>query len=238
MAVNRDKPSRWKADVALSVDLFNEWFLRFAPVAFRQVRVKAILQVKEATSLLALLMLAIMLVCVTGCKFVRRPTAAELRAIDQPSPADAAWIASVAPRALTWFNEQEARWILRGRSLDTKETVIAQRMGVQHPEQVRVVVTPEFPMPDDPTLRKEAQLMGLGSPQAGGFSMGYAVLIKPKYAHASWLLAHELVHVGQRERLGTEPFVRRYLLELHILGYSRSPLELEANARMLNAHGN
>jgi hypothetical protein len=41
MAVNRDKPDRWKDDIRQSVDLFNEWFLRFAPSAFRAERLKS-----------------------------------------------------------------------------------------------------------------------------------------------------------------------------------------------------
>lgn len=40
MAVNRDKPDRWKADVAASVDMYNEWFMKFAPSAFRETRVQ------------------------------------------------------------------------------------------------------------------------------------------------------------------------------------------------------
>jgi hypothetical protein len=40
MAVNRDKPDRWKADIALSVDMYNAWFMNFAPQAFRGTRVK------------------------------------------------------------------------------------------------------------------------------------------------------------------------------------------------------
>ena len=40
MAVNRDKPDRWKQDIAQSVDMYNDWFLRFAPKAYRKVRVK------------------------------------------------------------------------------------------------------------------------------------------------------------------------------------------------------
>ncbi len=40
MAVNRDKPDLWKTDIALSVDLYNEWFLRFAPGTFRETRVQ------------------------------------------------------------------------------------------------------------------------------------------------------------------------------------------------------
>ena len=39
MAVNRDKPDRWKADTARSVDMYNTWFVNFAPQAFRETRV-------------------------------------------------------------------------------------------------------------------------------------------------------------------------------------------------------
>lgn len=41
MAVNWDKPDRWKQDIAQSVDMYNDWFLRFAPKAYRKARVKA-----------------------------------------------------------------------------------------------------------------------------------------------------------------------------------------------------
>lgn len=40
MAVNLDKPDRWKADAARSVDMYNTWFINFAPQAFRETRVK------------------------------------------------------------------------------------------------------------------------------------------------------------------------------------------------------
>jgi hypothetical protein len=40
MAVNRDKPDRWKPDIAQSVDMYNTWFMNFAPQAFRETRVK------------------------------------------------------------------------------------------------------------------------------------------------------------------------------------------------------
>lgn len=40
MAVNRDKPDRWKADVTQSVDMYNSWFINFAPQAYRQTRIK------------------------------------------------------------------------------------------------------------------------------------------------------------------------------------------------------
>lgn len=40
MLVNADKPDRWKVDIAQSVDFYNDWFLRFAPQAFRETRVQ------------------------------------------------------------------------------------------------------------------------------------------------------------------------------------------------------
>jgi hypothetical protein len=41
MGVNCDKPQRWKRDIALSVDLYNEWFLNFAPNTYREERKRA-----------------------------------------------------------------------------------------------------------------------------------------------------------------------------------------------------
>ncbi|OFX13762.1 MAG: restriction endonuclease, partial [Armatimonadetes bacterium RBG_16_58_9] len=40
MAVNLDKPHLWKKDIARSVDMYNDWFLEFAPKAFRETRVQ------------------------------------------------------------------------------------------------------------------------------------------------------------------------------------------------------
>ncbi len=48
MAVNADKVERWKADIAQSVDFYNDWFLRFAPKACRDTRAKTTRQVKSA----------------------------------------------------------------------------------------------------------------------------------------------------------------------------------------------
>lgn len=48
MAVNRDKPDRWKKDIARSVDLYNDWFLRFAPDAYRTTRLEATKEVERA----------------------------------------------------------------------------------------------------------------------------------------------------------------------------------------------
>ena len=46
--INADKPHLWKTDIAASVDQFNQWFMRFAPEAFRSTRVKTAGHVKTA----------------------------------------------------------------------------------------------------------------------------------------------------------------------------------------------
>lgn len=46
--INADKPHLWKADIAASVDQFNEWFMEFAPEAFRSTRVRTTEHVKTA----------------------------------------------------------------------------------------------------------------------------------------------------------------------------------------------
>ncbi len=46
MGVNLDKPHLWKGDIARSVDLYNEWFLKFAPKTYREERVRATRQVE------------------------------------------------------------------------------------------------------------------------------------------------------------------------------------------------
>jgi adenine-specific DNA-methyltransferase len=46
--VNADKPHLWKADVARSVDFYNDWFMRFAPDAYREKRIETIKEVEVA----------------------------------------------------------------------------------------------------------------------------------------------------------------------------------------------
>src|SRR5512138_959032 len=46
--INADKPHLWKADIAASVDQFNDWFVNYAPQAFRSTRARTADKVKAA----------------------------------------------------------------------------------------------------------------------------------------------------------------------------------------------
>ena len=48
MSINRAKPDLWKSDILQSVDLYNNWFMEFAPRAFRETRVTTASSVERA----------------------------------------------------------------------------------------------------------------------------------------------------------------------------------------------
>ena len=51
MPINADKPHLWKADTRASVDQFNQWFMKFAPKAYRETRKQTIKSVEEGLTL-------------------------------------------------------------------------------------------------------------------------------------------------------------------------------------------
>jgi len=51
MPINADKPHLWKADTRASVDQFNQWFMLFAPKAYRDTRKTTIENVEEGLTL-------------------------------------------------------------------------------------------------------------------------------------------------------------------------------------------
>jgi hypothetical protein len=51
MPINADKPHLWKADTRASVDQFNQWFMQFAPKAYRDSRKKTIEDVEKGLTL-------------------------------------------------------------------------------------------------------------------------------------------------------------------------------------------
>jgi len=53
MAINLNRPDRWKADIVASVDMYNDWFIRFAPQAFRATRIRVTGDVENALHLTA-----------------------------------------------------------------------------------------------------------------------------------------------------------------------------------------
>lgn len=168
-------------------------------------------------------------VLLAACAMVRAPTAEELARLENP-PSEVRRLQDLlTPLALQWLGETEAELLSKGRPLSEEETTMARTVGVEYPERVRVIVLAELPLPSNETLRTETIRYGLGSSAEGGRTMGYVIMLKAKYAKKRWILAHELTHVAQQERMGRAAFIRRFIAEQELMGYRRAPLELEAN---------
>jgi hypothetical protein len=174
-------------------------------------------------------------VVLSSCAVVSGPTVHELQRLETP-PADiSARIDRLLPSVVAWYDTVEAELLSQGRPLVAQEIQTARRVGVKDPGKVRVVVLETFPMPANGDLLAAAKRYGLGSPSEGGRSNGHLIMLKPWVKEDATVLAHELVHVGQHDRMGRLSFLRRYLVEMEVLGYARSPLELDAYARQAPA---
>jgi hypothetical protein len=135
------------------------------------------------------------------------------------------------PSAMNWYEQTEQRFGATGRQLTEAELQQAHILGIVHPERVRVVTQEHFPLPDQPELRAAALQLGIGARPESGRTMGNLIFLKPDLAADSPVLTHELVHIGQQERLGRRQFVYTILYELATVGYAKSPLEVEAYKR-------
>ncbi len=50
--INKNHPELWKSDIAKSVDLYNDWFMHFAPRTFRETRKETSVKVEDALKII------------------------------------------------------------------------------------------------------------------------------------------------------------------------------------------
>ena len=135
---------------------------------------------------------------------------------------------ALLPLAIDWAEAASAYAHANGVSLDERGQMIARRVGVQHPENVRLMPVDELPWPGDPALRAAADATGLLGPGIVGITLGYSVYVRRGFENTR-LLSHEFRHVFQYERAGSiGKFLPVYLSEIIEVGYEDSPLEVDA----------
>jgi len=166
-----------------------------------------------------------------GCATNAPLSASEQRALAQPPRDVAALVEQLQAGVADYIREAERTAAKDGQPLDAQQRELARTVGVAEPERVMIVYTQRFPVASDAALAAQLKArFGIGSTADGGLTMGHAIFIAEKYAGARWLLAHELTHVAQFERLGVERFAHDYLTQMLLVGYARAPLEREAAA--------
>lgn len=134
------------------------------------------------------------------------------------------------PFAIWWVRHNEKIALRLGRPLSDDELDWARKLGILHPENVRVLNVTRIPSPVPEFIEKKLQKCGFPVGNAAGMCMRYGIYLAEEYSERQELLAHELVHTHQFERLGgLYSFLRIYLYETMFLGYRNAPLEAEAN---------
>lgn len=134
------------------------------------------------------------------------------------------------PLACRWAEAQERLIVETGRALTAGEQELARRLGIMRVERIRVLEVDEVPAPEQMHLRMAAQQVGLFGSETAGMTLRYGIFIQKNSSEDLRLLAHELGHVKQYERMGGfRAFMERYLFECMIIGYPNTPMEQEAD---------
>jgi len=142
------------------------------------------------------------------------------------------------PQACAWVDEMERPILENGTPLPARQMEDARIVGVTSPEKVRLLAVDHIPVPKDPTLAQAGALMGLISPMTAGMTLHYGIFIRNDCWGDRALVAHELMHVHQYERLGSiEAFLRQYLMECANEGYPNGAMEQEAVAGAVKVMG-
>jgi hypothetical protein len=133
------------------------------------------------------------------------------------------------PLAARWAEALEARILGEGVPLTAEEMADARALGVRKPTRVRLLCLASMPIPDDLTLRTAAAAVQFLTPATRGLALRYGIFVRADCWRERGLIAHELAHTEQYERLGgIEQFLRRYLGECLTIGYPAAPMEQEA----------
>jgi len=138
------------------------------------------------------------------------------------------------PKAIAWA-EQTADEISRtGIALDEYGLYIARRVGVIHPELIRIALVDRLPLPSDPNLQQAAITTGLLGPHMAGVTLGHSICVCRPH-NSIRLLSHECRHVHQYEKAGSiAAFLPAYLLQIVDFGYPNAPFELDARRHEIN----
>jgi hypothetical protein len=136
------------------------------------------------------------------------------------------------PVATFWVEREERRIIRKGTPLSAEGLMDAARMGVAHPEKIRLMKVERIPWLNGPVVKLISRVVPAISASTVGISVRYGIYIHSRHWGDRHLLAHECVHTGQYERFGSVVgFLRAYFTECLETGYPDAPLEQEAITR-------
>jgi hypothetical protein len=136
------------------------------------------------------------------------------------------------PPAACWVAWHEREILRHGIPLSAAGLEDAARMGVAHPERVRLMKVDRIPLLNGWGVRKLSQVFPAVSAGTVGLSLRYGIYLRARHWGDRQLIAHECVHTAQYERLGgIREFLAAYFTQCLESGYPDAPLEQEAILR-------
>jgi hypothetical protein len=149
--------------------------------------------------------------------------------VDRQSTLDQ--LGELLPLAAQWAAEQERLVLCEGVRLSEAELADAKAIRVRNPGRVRLLPVETIPVPAHPMLRAAAASINFLTAAPRGLALDHGIFVRSDCWRDRALIAHELVHTAQYERLGgILPFLQTYILQCATVGYANAPLELEAIA--------
>lgn len=144
---------------------------------------------------------------------------------------------ALLPEAIAWAASQAQQVARNGKPLAAAGLALAHRVGVKHPELVRLLYVDRLPIPVDELQLRQAVLdTGMLGPDMVGLTLGHSIFIVHGHDDAR-LVSHELRHVCQYEALGgLEQFIPIYLQQIISVGYDHAPLEQDARNHEVHGH--
>ena len=138
-------------------------------------------------------------------------------------------MAELIPDAITWAEAISWNAQKNGVALNPRWVQLAEAVGVQQPDKIRIYAVQEIPRPGNVELAKKAAQVGLLGPTIRGLTLGYSVIVLGVHQNNPRVLAHEFRHVYQYEQVGSlEGFLREYLQQIITVGYWNSAMECDA----------
>jgi len=135
----------------------------------------------------------------------------------------------LVPVASAWAEREERHALRDGIALTAKQLAVAARIGVAHPRCVRLLAVERMPWPAPRAVLDFLMRRGAVPQRIAGLTLRYAIFLRKDCWEDRKLLAHELAHTAQYERLGGfRPFLRQYFDEWLTVGYPNGELEREA----------
>lgn len=133
------------------------------------------------------------------------------------------------PLAAEWAAKQEEMILREGVPLSEQEIADAKALGVREPQRVRLLQVDAIPAPGHPMLKATYNAINCFTATPRGLTLQYGIFVRSDCWRDRFLIAHELAHTAQYQRLGgILPFLRGYLFQCATIGYREAPLEQEA----------